>query len=313
MPYSTPSTSESSHGNRFVEYIDVFSQKDIIPSAAIPNQLLLFDTFDGINPLESLYQESANKMYQKLYIYVTKGKYVIEINGTEETLTAGMLITIMPENVTRTLFISTDCNYFMLVLYPKLANQIYTDIGLTYSNARMSLRHFVSTLTEEQMRRTQTIYSEIKSDILGEDYEFKEKFIENLLNVITIENINIHNYNPMPLQGNSNSRQYDIYCRFLALLNKHSIEHRSVQYYADQLGISSKYLSFVCISYSKKNASTWIDESVIQKAKAYMIVHHYSFSETSEMLHFPSMSSFSRFFKRATGVTPKEFVKAQTT
>ncbi len=308
-----PSSSENTHNSRYVEYIDVFAKNDIIPSAAIQNQLLLFDTFDGINPLESLYQEGVNKMYQKLYIYVTKGKYVIEINGKEEALTTGMLITIMPENVTKTIYISTDCNYYMLVMYPKLANQIYTDIGFTYSNARMSLRHFVSTLTEEQMRRTMTIYTEIKRDILGEDYEFKEKYIQCLLNALTVENINIHKYNPMPLQGNSNSRQYDIYCRFLALLNKHSIEHRSVQYYADQLGISSKYLSFVCISYSKKNASTWIDESVIQKAKAYMIVHHYSFSETSEILHFPSISSFSRFFKRATGITPKEFMKSQTT
>ena len=307
-----PSSSENTHNSRYVEYIDVFAKNDIIPSAAIQNQLLLFDTFDGINPLESLYQEGVNKMYQKLYIYVTKGKYVIEINGKEEALTTGMLITIMPENMTRISYASTDLQYFMLVLYPKLSNQIYNDIGVTYSNAKLSLQHFISPLAADQTLRMLNLYNDIKFEIQGKDYELKESYIHCLLQALVVENINIHKYNPMPLQGgDSSSRQYDVYCHFLSLLNKHAGEQRSVFFYAKQLGISSKYLSYVCISYSKKNASTWIGEAVIQKAKALMVVHNYSLTETCQTLHFPTVSSFSRFFKRVTGITPKAFVKLQ--
>ena len=98
----------------------------------------------------------------------------------------------------------------------------------------------------------------------------------------------------------------------ICLLNKHAIQQRTVQYYAECLGISSKYLSFVCTSYSKKNASAWIDEAVIQKAKAMILVHHYSLGETSEALHFPTVSSFSRYFKRVTGITPKDFANSKT-
>ena len=299
MPYSTPASSENQK-TRYVEYVDVFSRKDVIPSAAIKDSLLLFDTFDGSNPLEFLYEdEAANKVYQKICIYVTSGEYVVEINGKDKTLHAGSMITIMPENITKTKSKSPDFNYFMLV------------IGVTYSNARLSLRHFISPLTSAQMQKALTLYKELKRDILGPEYEYKQVYIRNLLNVLVIESINVHRFTPMLLQGNSNSRQYDVYCRFLALLNKHSVEHRSVVHYAEALGISSKYLSFVCVSYSNKNASTWIDESVIQKAKALMLVHHYSFSETSDILHFPTVSSFSRFFKRVTGMTPKTFVKSQ--
>ena len=308
MPYSTSPQTEG-HNTRYVEYVDVFTRQDVIPSAQLKDNLLLFDTFNGTNPLEFLYQQGANKMYQKICIYVTKGEFVLDINGTEETIKAGMLTTIMPENITQTKRTSADFQYFMLVFYPKLSNLIYNDIGITYSNARNSLRHFTSSLSEEQMQRTLNLYNEIKKDLLGPAYEYQEVYVRSMLCALVVENINIHQYNPMPLQGNSNSRQYDVYCRFIALLNKHSTEHRSVKYYADQLGISSKYLSFVCISYSQKNASSWIDDSVIQKAKALMVVHHYSFNETSDILHFPSMSSFSRFFKRVTGSTPKEYVR----
>jgi AraC-like DNA-binding protein len=292
-----------------VEYVDIFTSEDIVPSASLSNQLLLFDNFDGINPLEKRPEGEGIKVYQKLYVYITRGSVTITINGKEESLTAPSLISIMPENTNHIKESSPDVQFFMFVVYPKFANRLYVDMGLTYSNAQLSLKHFVSSLTEEQMNRTLKIYLDIKKDLLSPDYEYKEVFVRSLLAALVVENIQIHRYNPMPLHGDSNSRQYDIYCRYLTLLNKHSIEHRTVQYYADLLNISSKYLSFVCNSYSKKNASTWIDNSVIQKAKALMLVHHYSLKQTSEALHFPTVSSFSRFFKRVTHTTPKEFLK----
>ena len=147
--------------------------------------------------------------------------------------------------------------------------------------------------------------------MLQPEYKYQPIFQRSLLNALYVENINIHKYTPMPLTGNGNSRQYDIYCKFLTALNKHAQEHRNVLYYANLLGISSKYLSFVCISYSKKNASTWIDDAVIQKAKVLMTVHQYNIHKVSEMLNFQTTSSFRRFFKRVTGITTSEYLTTQ--
>lgn len=312
MSAITPMSSDNRQ-TRFVEYVDIFSQQDVIPSAAVKDNLLCFDTFDGTNPLMFLKKEEPCKVYQKLCFHVISGEIIFEINGKEETVQAPALLSIMPENIIRILSFSTDCQFFMMVFYPKLHNLVYSDVGFTYSSARLSLKHFRSSISAEEMQRSLELYKEIKQEILAPAYDFKNIYIRSLLNALTVWSINQHAYNPMPLQGDSNSRLYDVYCRFLSLLNKHSAEHRTVQFYAQQLGISSKYLSFVCISYSKKNASTWIDESVIQKAKALMLVHHYSFNDTSAILHFQTTSSFSRFFKRVTGITPKAFLQAEAT
>ena len=310
MPDST-SNQSISYSNRYVEYVDIFSREDIIPTAGIKDNILLFDTFNGVNPLEQLHYAIPTKIYQKLCIYIMEGECTIEVNGKEETIEKNMLVSIMPENTLKIRFNSTNVQYFMVITYPKLSNQIYQEIGFTYSNARMSLHHFKASLSATQMRDVLEIYNEIKRDLQGPAYEYQMIYIRCILNALEIKNMNILSYEPIPLEGDSNSRQYDVYCKFLTLLNKHSIEHRTVQYYADTLGISSKYLSFVCTSYSKKNASTWIDEAVTQKAKALILVHHYSLGETSEILHFPTVSSFSRFFKRVTGITPKEFSMSQ--
>ena len=297
---------------RYVEYVDVFSQPNVVPTACVKNHLILFDSFSGNNPFNEIFYEIPNKMYQNLYIYITKGEMTISINNQDTELKSGDSIIIMPENIIRIKNMSTGIKYFMFVIYPKLASEIFNDIGLTYSSARLSLHHFTAKLDNDQMQRVLNIYDEIRHDLITFDYEYKALYIRSMLDILLVENINTHKIEAMPLEGDSNSRQYDVYCKFIALLNKHAVEQRSVQYYANTLGISSKYLSYVCISYSNKNASTWIDEAVIQKAKALILVHHYTLSETSEILHFSSISSFSRFFTRVMGMTPKNFVKSQT-
>ena len=294
----------------YVEYTDIFSRADIIPSAGIKDQLLLFDTFNGINPLEQLHNAIPTKIYQRVSLYVMEGECQLLINGKEEIIGKNTLATIMPENTLQIRFPELDVQYILLVTYPKVANEIYQETGITYSNARLSLRHFISTMSDQMLADVLLIYQEIKKELNGFNYELREAYIHAMLDALMVKSINIHQYNPVPLEGDSSSRQYDVYCKFLALLNKQAIQQRSVQYYANQLGISSKYLSFVCTSYSKKNASAWIDEAVIQKAKALILVHHYSLRETSQALHFPNVSSFSRYFKRVANMTPKEFAKS---
>jgi len=308
MSYSL-SSQPMRNAPRFVEYVDIFSREDIIPSAGIKDSLLLFDTFNNINPLEQLNNAAPTKIYQRVSFYLIEGECIFDINGKQMTITPNTAVAIMPENTLKIKFVSPSVQYYMVVTYPKVSNQIFRETGFTYSNARLSLRHFISQMSTQQVRDTLRIYTDIKRDILGPDYEFKNEYLRCLLNALMVKNINIYQFDPMPLEGDSNSRQYDVYCKFLSLLNKYAIEHRTVQFYAKTLDISSKYLSFVCTSYSKKNASSWIDEAVVQKAKAMMLVHHYSLFETSEALHFSTVSSFSRYFKRVTGQTPKEFVK----
>ena len=222
---------------RYVEYVDVFSQPNVVPTACVKNHLILFDSFSGNNPFNEIFYEIPNKMYQNLYIYITKGEMTISINNQDTELKSGDSIIIMPENIIRIKNMSTGIKYFMFVIYPKLASEIFNDIGLTYSSARLSLHHFTAQLDNEQMQRVLNIYDEIRHDLITFDYEYKALYIRSMLDILLVENINTHKIEAMPLEGDSNSRQYDVYCKFIALLNKHAVEQRSVQYYANTLGI----------------------------------------------------------------------------
>lgn len=308
MPYYNPNpiSTPQQKSTNYVEYVDDFKAENVTPTCGINNFLMLFDNFDDRNTLESL-ENKDHKLYQMTTFYVLNGECVLNINGKDVTIKAGQTLTTMPDNVVSFVSASEDVKYFMLLIYPKVVNIVFNDLGVNYTNSDFSRAFFVNDTPQERFQYCYDLYKVIKSDMLIPPYEYKLIYLRSLLNDLFVQNFLTHDID-IQKEGDSNSRQYDVYCKFLEALNKYSTEHRSVQFYAELLGISSKYLSFVCISYSKQNASTWIDKYVIQKAKVLMTVHDYSMSEVSEMLHFQTTSSFSRYFKRVTGITPKEFI-----
>ena len=103
------------------------------------------------------------------------------------------------------------------------------------------------------------------------------------------------------------SRPDDIMRRFTALINTSCERERSVEYYAEQLGITPKYLSLVCKKRTGINASKIIDSAVIRKAKALLHQHGMSVQEVSERLNFVSQSFFGKYFKQRTGVSPSRY------
>jgi AraC-like DNA-binding protein len=83
----------------------------------------------------------------------------------------------------------------------------------------------------------------------------------------------------------------------------------SVNYMADRLNISSRYLSDTLKQESGKTALEHIHIYLISEAKNRLIGDDESVSEIAYSLGFENMSYFSRLFKKAVGVSPVMFKK----
>lgn len=82
---------------------------------------------------------------------------------------------------------------------------------------------------------------------------------------------------------------------------------RKVLFYARRLHLSSGYLSTVVKKVSGKTATEWIDNYVILEAKAMLKSRKMNVQQISNELNFPSQSFFGKYFKRHTGMSPKEY------
>lgn len=97
---------------------------------------------------------------------------------------------------------------------------------------------------------------------------------------------------------------------FMQLINRYHTKERSVGFYADKLYISPKYLSLIIKESTGKSAAQWIDECVIMEAKNMLRFSGKNIQQIAYELNFSNQSSFGKFFKHLTGMSPTEFQRS---
>ncbi|MCC9065436.1 AraC family transcriptional regulator [Flavobacterium piscisymbiosum] len=105
----------------------------------------------------------------------------------------------------------------------------------------------------------------------------------------------------------NDSAQNPLFEKFKEILSRDFVNQRSVQYYADVLNVSRKYLSEVIKNNSGKTASDWIEDIVILEAKILLQNKDLTINQISDTLNFPNQSGFGRFFKKCEGISPLEY------
>ncbi len=96
---------------------------------------------------------------------------------------------------------------------------------------------------------------------------------------------------------------------FFMLLEDHYQQVRTIEFYAENLGISAKRLNQILKENLDKTGMQLIHDRVILEAKRNIIHSERTIKEIAYHLNFSDRPYFSRFFKKQTGQTPEEFQK----
>lgn len=105
----------------------------------------------------------------------------------------------------------------------------------------------------------------------------------------------------------SNTGDYTFHA-FTNLLREHP-HKREVQWFAEQIGITPKYLSEICKERSGKSASEWIADVTIAELKHLLRDTTIPIHKVAEQMEFPNASFFCQYTKKHTGLTPNKFRK----
>ena len=84
-----------------------------------------------------------------------------------------------------------------------------------------------------------------------------------------------------------------------------------MQFYADKLHLTPKYLSKIIKEASGRSGPDWIDEYVILEAKNLLRYSKMTIKEIVFALNFPNASVFHKYFKAHTGLTPTDYRRAR--
>ncbi|MCS3531700.1 AraC family transcriptional regulator [Chryseobacterium sp. JUb7] len=146
-------------------------------------------------------------------------------------------------------------------------------------------------------------------DYLKEKSEKQGKFTEEIIRTIifnilleTAEIVEKESENSLEKDGNK-----DIFLKFTKLIRENIRHQKTVQYYADQLFVSNKYLIEIIKKASGKTPHQVIDETLLKEAFVMLGNPEVTISEIAFELQFNSASAFGRFFKKHTLISPSEY------
>lgn len=108
----------------------------------------------------------------------------------------------------------------------------------------------------------------------------------------------------IPKRSTTGSRISD---RFIELVQQNFKTERFLEFYAKKLEVTTKHLSRTLKKCTGFSAVEWIDRYVILEAKVLLKSTNLNIQQIADELHFPTQSSFGKYFKKHLSLTPLEF------
>jgi AraC-like DNA-binding protein len=239
-----------------------------------------------------------------VFLLCLRGSARFRINMEEHFIEKNVLLTILPGSVCETIEHNDD------LLFEYLFFSIDFTYGLNVPNdvsilEKMALSP-VLRLTDEQFGYLLDFHSFIIKQYKRENHMYRELLAKNLLASFLTELCHIYNDSEKN-EFKVTSRKKELFQQFGKLLMEHIKTERSVQFYADKMCLSPKYLSHLIKEISGKSIMKWISYITIIDIKAMLKTSNLTILQISEELNFPNASFFGSYFKKYTGMSPLQY------
>lgn len=279
------------------------------------------------------WQEGPQVLTYGAILICRKGKAMLNVNYKDWELYEGAVITLFPNDVVE-LKVDGDCKSPQTengdCRSPETENGDCKSPQTANSFQAEILKYNPSLLREASLQLEQTVYSSLREDRCRQDTPVVTNIINGMFSLLKVYFdqsectcisqlvlcqlkaffIGFHEYlqrNPQYRPDEVKSyRVRELFNRFMMLLERDYKISRDVNYYAEQMNISSKYLTNIVNQVTGHTPKTIIDQYVILQLKMHLKRTTQSIKEMAWEFHFADVSFFCRYFKKHTGLTPQQ-------
>ena len=289
------------------------------------------------------WQEGPQVLTYGAILICRKGKAMLNVNYKDWELYEGAVITLFPNDVVE-LKVDGDCKSPQTengdckspetengdCKSPETENGDCKSPQTANSFQAEILKYNPSLLREASLQLEQTVYSSLREDRCRQDTPVVTNIINGMFGLLKVYFdqsectcisqlvlcqlkaffIGFHEYlqrNPQYRPDEVKSyRIRELFNRFMMLLERDYKISRDVNYYAEKMNISSKYLTNIVNQVTGHTPKTIIDQYVILQLKMHLKRTTQSIKEMAWEFHFADVSFFCRYFKKHTGLTPQQ-------
>lgn len=230
------------------------------------------------------------------------GELTVEINMIEHHISAGNLVITLPEDILQHKEISDDVKGLFIIVSQQFIEEAFPQIEEILPLFLHIQKYPCLNLSVQECVKIQSFYNFFIQH-LEEDSLYRNKIVRSILQSLIYYIAGIINLD----KDNKRERKDELFTRFVQLIIKNYRRNRKLDFYADKLFISPKYLSDVIKKISGRTAHDWIDRYILLEAKILLRSSHKTIQQIADELNFPNNSFFSKYFKKHCGMTPKEY------
>lgn len=245
-------------------------------------------------------------------IFVTKGKLTITIDSETVVARSHDLLVCRPHTIFGKYTISSNFDCSVVALSKDFIYNIISNVRIKWVNitsTRTPLLH----LDDNMVRLINNYYHLLGSSIVANTDGYNAMSVRYITFAL-LEELKSYALRigaiPVEQLDENPVRQSDvIFKRFITLASKAMAEEtnpsRSIQYYAEMLNVSPKYLTHVCKVCSGDTAKNIIGKMLIKRIETLLLYNDMSIKEIAMQLGFPDVSNFGRYVKAKLGESPR--------
>ncbi|WP_286903169.1 helix-turn-helix domain-containing protein [Vreelandella sedimenti] len=242
-------------------------------------------------------------------LFISQGSIELELEGTGHQL-QGVVTIIVPAMSIHGFHFSPDVQGHIITLAKPLADHLH---GLMGESSTLKKADFYrlspsSHRGSNQQARIATLVSQIDQEY-RQPAPGRDRLLEALIQALVVELSRLSaSGNPAkrygPRQSDKGRQHIEHY---QALVEAHYREQPSIEVLAEQLGVSSAHLNMLCRQIAGRSALQLLHERLLLEAKRQLTYTNMTIGQVSDSLGFSEPAYFTRFFKRNTALSPREF------
>lgn len=269
-------------------------------SDILTHDFWLFDNFNAAM-LGSLTEPVKFSAFTS--IYVKQGECVADIDLVSYKIKAPCIVLVRKGQILQPSSYSSDFDASFIVLSKRMTDHVFMYIN----NALilpLTQRFPVVEIDDELREKYDGLFDELRQINDEADHEFPFQSVAFTLTTFFYRTA-YKSYKAK--QTSSVSRFGRIATKFISLVQMNFRKQRFLEFYASELGITTKHLSRTVKSDTGHTAAEWIERFVILEAKVMLRSSNLTIQQISNELNFPTQSFFGKYFKKHVGQSPKEF------
>lgn len=253
--------------------------------------------------------QHATRMNFILMALCLHGEAQYRIDTREQTVTPGDLMFISERHIVDNYVASPDFECLCIMVSTAFYHDFVQNVKNVSSLLLFSMNNPVVHLTPAEMQTYSNYYHTIREKIGNKEHPYRTELVKAWLLSMFYDMSGV--IYRLEQQGQKVQTRADaFFAQFIRILEKNFRTERRVSWYAEQLGITAKYLSEVVKQASKRTPTDWIDNYVVLEIRVLLKNSTKNIKEIADELHFPNQSFLGKFFKEHVGISPSEFRKS---